>query len=765
MPDPAPLPVGDIGFYDNDVPGIAGGNYWISVSHELKDNGAAVNTEPLGAAQEFVVSAPQFTLPPADIVSQHPPDTTSGRYGEQLPHIVLREPALPWERRMTDVRDPWLALLVFTEDELMADATSTTRANTSSVQDFLAPNATVFKPRITREDDVDPASPCSHIRISTQTFAAIAPRLDELRFLAHCRQGNISDKAVQNLDPNGFFSIVVANRFPARPAEGAAARKNIAHLVSMEGLDSLLVDNPDFGGCTSVALLSLASWSFQCLPDHAEDFRGLVKALVTSEMEGAAYDPGKLWLRLQPPAASSDPAHQQARERLTAGFVPLPYHTRTGEETFAWYRGPLAPVMPAPIAKSGPFLTADQAVVFHKEWGVFDLSLATAWNAGRTAALADKAFGQKLFDFRRRAHQVTDQLLHRLQSKYFFSQDQIASLEHDTAVHDEFLSVLDTDLLAAIGGTPTADPTPVQPRTASTTDPKAAVQEFLADPAVQAKIVALVKDDLDAIAQWLARLLLLYPVPFNLLVCDERMLPAESLRFFYLDNNWTSALLDGALAIGLDSSRQTFFHGVTHGLLQDAAQDAARIYRQSLFGTTPPAAEENIGVISGMLLRSSLVSGWPNLAVRPCLKSGGMLKTLRMDHLSPSVLLCLFWGVPDWVEISEPQEGFRFGVDDDGDVTLRNIVAPARAGDPPVGHQIGDPLKVFDPSGAQLLFVRAADNRVLNLSPNANDGLVQSIAAALHTASNGEVGELGPATFALQMVKAPEAVKFTSQSS
>ena len=70
MPDPDQLPLGDIGFYDNDVPGIAAGNYWISVSHELADNGATINTEPLGAAQEFVVSAPQFMLQPAEIVSQ-----------------------------------------------------------------------------------------------------------------------------------------------------------------------------------------------------------------------------------------------------------------------------------------------------------------------------------------------------------------------------------------------------------------------------------------------------------------------------------------------------------------------------------------------------------------------------------------------------------------------------------------------------------------------------------------------------------------------
>ena len=52
------------------------------------------------------------------------------------------------------------------------------------------------------------------------------------------------------------------------------------------------------------------------------------------------------------------------------------------------------------------------------------------------------------------------------------------------------------------------------------------------------------------LVDWLTRLGLLEGVPFNYLVPDEAMLPPESLRFFYLDPNWTSALLDGAMSIG-----------------------------------------------------------------------------------------------------------------------------------------------------------------------------------------------------------------------
>ena len=66
---------------------------------------------------------------------------------------------------------------------------------------------------------------------------------------------------------------------------------------------------------------------------------------------------------------------------------------------------------------------------------------------------------------------------------------------------------------------------------------------------------ALLKDmrvsELAPVTGWLAKLYLLYGVPFNTLVPDHRMLPMESVRFFYIDENWLTALLNGALSIGV----------------------------------------------------------------------------------------------------------------------------------------------------------------------------------------------------------------------
>ena len=51
--------------------------------------------------------------------------------------------------------------------------------------------------------------------------------------------------------------------------------------------------------------------------------------------------------------------------------------------------------------------------------------------------------------------------------------------------------------------------------------------------------------------EWIARLVLLYPVPFHYLVPHQSLLPSESMRFFHLDDNWVDALVDGAFSIAV----------------------------------------------------------------------------------------------------------------------------------------------------------------------------------------------------------------------
>ena len=101
--------------------------------------------------------------------------------------------------------------------------------------------------------------------------------------------------------------------------------------------------------------------------------------------------------------------------------------------------------------------------------------------------------------------------------------------------------------------------------------------------------------------------------PFSYLVPDASLLPPESVRFFYLDRNWTDALVDGVLSIGTFTSAERIQLEALREVIRAEVDEAERTIRQ-------PGGEERLsgpgGAISGFVMRSRLVSGWPGLHVR-----------------------------------------------------------------------------------------------------------------------------------------------------
>ncbi|MGW4797780.1 hypothetical protein ACWEPC_35705 [Nonomuraea sp. NPDC004297] len=775
------IPVGDIELHDHYLPALPAGDYRVEVTHALRtgqyDNASVVGGT-FTAVQNFTVRGPQVAIDAGAVLAVQPPDASSGRFAEVLPHVVLGDPMLPWERAMPGAPPgtPWLALLVLTDDQLVGGTASPTRTISGTVGDFLAADETVLKPELKVESDVGDTDPCTYIQVDADDFHAVAPRLDELRFLAHCRGANTGDRPILGLQEDGLFAVVVANRFPAdAPPGSTAVTKNIVHLVSLEGHEKLLVDGPDFQGRASVALLSLASWSFWAYPDLAADFADLAEGL-TRRPDGARADRADMWLRLPSPyrddAGTPAPQRQVAR-RLGDGYVPLPYLTRSGESTFGWYRGPLTPVVPVATARAAQATTADALIGYDPVWGGFDVSLATAFETGRSIALADAAFAQHLLAFKHAARHLVDVLYHQSVSTHL-PQDGDGGPRTARAA---FGGLLDGDLLAALGtppGRPDAPWSPPAPA-APPSDATQALEDFLRSSATQATLTEALADGdglaehFAPIARWLGRLLLLNPVPFTHLVPDEGMLPQESLRFFHLDPSWLNALVSGALSIGAQSSRDTLQDQIVAGTVRAAAAREAAAHRDTLRDAAPDetGADESgtdqprdVGdglgsatrPVSGLLLRSALVSGWPNLAVRATDQGGTPLPVLRMDHLAPTMLLCLFDGLPAMVELREPQEGFRFGVEDHGVIWLRNLLPPGSSTDLGLGAQLGT-----DVTFGVLDHLRTGGvGRVLNLG-----SLVPALQAALDRAHDAAIGTIGPADLAMQMVKVPEAIHFT----
>ncbi len=178
------------------------------------------------------------------------------------------------------------------------------------------------------------------------------------------------------------------------------------------------------------------------------------------------------------------------------------------------------------------------------------------------------------------------------------------------------------------------------------------------------------------VSTWLGRLKLLYGVPLNYLVPDEHMLPPESIRFFYVDPNWIRALLDGAFSIGrsvdLERNTRSFrMDAASIPLMSDTSTQKALTVRSAYLGLA--TQEMEMSVVSGFLLRSSVVDDYPGLGVNVYPKGGvpagedpgNKLNILRMERLTPAadVLLCLIEGDAYRVDIHEAPEALHYGID------------------------------------------------------------------------------------------------------
>ncbi len=214
----------------------------------------------------------------------------------------------------------------------------------------------------------------------------------------------------------------------------------------------------------------------------------------------------------------------------------------------------------------------------------------------------------------------------------------------------------------------------------------------------------------DEVRAFLGRLRLLEGVPFAHLVADSELLPLESIRFFWIDREWTDALVEGALSVGTMTSLDRRQLAGLHAPIRDEVDAEERRIRAT-DETRPGFGRAN--TVTGFLLRSAAVSGWPGLHVRAYASEVGdrdvlpdtdprRLRLLRLERLAPAVLLALFDGVPQVVHVEEPRQGIQFGVEvtnAEGTLTgatvkLRDANTAAEVGSSPVPFRRGSPAVI-----------------------------------------------------------------------
>lgn len=359
-------------FIESIRPPFADGKIIVTAEQNVeitKPDGEVVS-DTLKEEREFLIASRAFTMDVSDVYSVSPGDNTSGNFSNELPHITFRKKTLPWEYE-TEEGEPWLAIITAADGECSAKDMTITALKANEEKDVFFPVASQPKTYLESDDTV-----CHVIDISRELFLNIAPRKGEKKLLAHGKFLNLLQKTDESLEMDGYFSTVMGGRFV--PSGNQEPVKSTVHLVSMLGYDRPETIPPDF---SKVRLLSLYHWTVFSKREEEPGFVSLMDGLDSDMLRIC----GK-------------------QEFLMNGYVPKRHLFRSGESTVSVYRGPFAPFKVLPLeVKSGNTAarTADGALIFRRDTGLFDASYSAAWQMGRLLTIQNKAVALAIVRWRK----------------------------------------------------------------------------------------------------------------------------------------------------------------------------------------------------------------------------------------------------------------------------------------------------------------------------------------------------------------------------
>jgi len=675
--------------------------------------------------QYFYVVSPKFVLPPDSVDSTYPANGGSVE-ATILPHIVFRDPHLPWARPPTWInigqekanelsRTPWVALLTFTVDELQLPqsqldgilkdvpdevkrvqtetlAVKMPASNTSSLGKGIGvTNAIYFD---TKWDAPDADKQVDVIFLKRDLFLSLfrsddaassaAFDVSKYRYMSHVRQVATDGMAVGGADSDeGLFGITVSHR--TGPIGEPTPVTTVVHLVSL-AMDKNLTpagipDDKDH----RVSVISLHSWTYNCLPSVAG-----ANSLSRLQRLGAELNVLHPQNAVPSPPASAASIEDVITKRQNDGYTLVRYRTITGDTTAGIYRGPLTPTFV-------PRWPREKKVTMQSNFGtdlqildlalsLMDLTYASAWQLGKTLAMGDEAFSAALSRLRNTTH---GSALGRSKADVHSALGTYSSRAGTALRMCELVQGLNqlNDDMHRLGGHATAadsnrwdyscSPHPwalapgsqhvdismhsphISTRIAAHADAVALSALTTADgKALYNEHNAPSNVDMAHVYSWVLDKLHFDNIPAHYLLPDPGVLPQETLRFFYVDENWTDALIDGALSLAN-------YWG------QTPEEDFCRIAIKSAINERLKTPDPALGGWHvqmpqyGFLLRSQLLVQFPDLAVgveyspsrtQPLMRIDGTIDTtqpqpeqariLVQKRLSDDTMYCLFDCVP-----------------------------------------------------------------------------------------------------------------------
>jgi len=789
-----------ISFYQFAQPGLQDGNYSLVTDQSVSSVSGEIPATTYSNETRFSVTGPRFSLNPGDVISMFPPPFSLGEFSNVLPHVVLSRNTLPWERSpdiSSPINDiPWLGIVVFDEGDPIPPTLEMdlldllplgekTGSNPKDPVGKLPENT--FYPTFPRRPnsnypDLDFgeswSDKCFAIDIPKDFFNRIMPTAEDLGWLAQVREIELlnksetylrqirqippglkaarlqsvnpesNDTSDTDLNPVGQVAEVIGNRFVL------PGKRSTVHLVCLEQFGPYL---PGAAGAsnlpdniTTVRVVSLKSWTFSAVSQEYT-FAGL---LLKVNKPGGVFTHSTLQAPFQGTGKTGDAAVANA---FQMGMAAFNHTTRLGDKTVSWFHGPFVPYN---LETTLPFPgnVADQFTRYNPDSGMFDISYSAAWQLGRLMGLQSSAFSSALYDWKRKTTQAVIQSV----EKEFLNLPYAGMLSLLLQSLGNYTEASGADSPSAAPGARAAKPSVAAPAKVMRPNRAVAIRQTLTDPqSIQAVLTEDNTPELPAaVIQFLSRLRLLYGIPFNYLVPDERMLPSESLRFFYLDSAWVDSLLEGALSLGNSTSGDAAVSQALNPQLHAQSHAGARRIRPLLLQMPvemDSASITPVANVTGFLLRSQVVTGWPGMEVHGFDGGGIELEILRLEQVGPGVLLAIFDGVVNQLVLNEHPEALHFGVDENNDdpspekfsksfryITELNGHSPGS----PVSTEIATPLVVKD-------YTRSETTSVLRISDFAEAMKAELQATQIYAES------FTSAEFALEMIEGVGRVFYT----
>ncbi|CAI6100448.1 unnamed protein product [Clonostachys chloroleuca] len=689
------LAPGESRIFSYYAPSLDGGLHNVSISQTISVPAEAGNAKEasrrpikLGVpSPSSIVVTPRFSLAPGVIDSVYPTPGISVDH-TILPHIVFTDPHFPWSRSPSPAHTPededkgnlrsrstWLALLVFSLDELqlnrsqikqifqnMPPDTKLEQSETCTLRTLAghAPllndienlvNTTGFKEH---EDALDAAEPTELIMVPGKLFNGLfaapdGPR-DKLdlacyKHMAHVRQVATDGMVNAGADSDeAIFSVVVSRR--TGPYDADTPSTMIAHLVPLSWDDEMLLPKDE----DHVAMVSLHSWTYTCLPsknkantpDMLANLGDHLTVLRTDDIQKDAPAPSK---------GEEKDLKDLIAARQRDGYTLTRHRTVTGEVTAALLRGPLTPVqVPGPLTNNMLMLSnfGTDLDTLDPRLGLMDITYSSAWQLGKSLAMADVTFCAALarhrnavqgggfnaakrdvrahfdgggYGTRQRAAGRMADLVRGLNqmntSPDTRGGDATAAStnrwSYDDAHEDQpGVRTQPVDMLS--------QPTPhIASRLPAQSDEAAlrlamAVQLDTKDEGEDAGEIMYnehntpTSPDDALIYSWVLDKAHLGDIPAQYLIPDPAFLPEETLRFFHIDANWVDALIDGALSLANHWGDKPD-KDVSRASIKKAINKRLRTADKSLGGWHVQIPRY------GFLLRSQLVVEFPDLTV------------------------------------------------------------------------------------------------------------------------------------------------------